>query len=137
MENMVALDRQHTARMRAIIQEHGWPGHSLVGQDGAGAAWLLVEHADADPDFQARCLPLMEEAVAQGQASRKDYAYLVDRVRTNAGRPQLYGTQFRRDSAGRLEPYTIENPSKVDERRRSVGLEPLADYERGLQRTFR
>src|SRR3712207_6585139 len=35
---MMVLDRKHTARMKAIVAAHGWPGRSLVGEDGASAA---------------------------------------------------------------------------------------------------
>ncbi len=133
LAEVVALDARHTARMKQIIQEYGWPGYSLVGQDGAGAAWLLIQHADKDPQFQAQCLRLMEVAVSKGEASRREYAYLLDRVRMNAGQPQVYGTQFRWNSANQLEPYPIENPGEVEQRRRAVGLEPLSEYERELK----
>lgn len=48
-EFVQALDRRHTARMQEIVAKFGWPGKSLVGRDGAKAAWLLVQHADHDP----------------------------------------------------------------------------------------
>jgi hypothetical protein len=35
------VDRDNTARLRAIVGRHGWPGHRLVGEAGAHAAWLL------------------------------------------------------------------------------------------------
>ncbi|MFI7610911.1 YciI family protein [Nonomuraea terrae] len=47
----------------------------------AQAAWLLAQHADRDRDFQRRCLPLLRDAVARGQAAARQLAYLVDRVR--------------------------------------------------------
>ena len=31
-------DRERTARLAEILDEHGWPGHDLVGEDGASAA---------------------------------------------------------------------------------------------------
>ena len=46
------LDRKHRMRLREIIGRHGWPGKSLVGTDGAQAAWLLVQHSDQDRVFQ-------------------------------------------------------------------------------------
>jgi hypothetical protein len=52
---------------------------------------------------------------------------LEDRVRMFEGRPQLYGTQLEPDDEGRPRPYPIEDPEGVDERRRAVGLEPLAE----------
>jgi hypothetical protein len=54
---MQAVDAKHTARMKEIVTKYGWPGRSLVGDDGAHAAWLLVQHAEAS--FMAECLPLM------------------------------------------------------------------------------
>jgi hypothetical protein len=49
-------------------------------------------------------------------------------VRVNAGRPQLYGTQFT-VTDGEFGPCTIEDPQRLEERRAEAGLEPIADYE--------
>lgn len=125
-------ERARSARLAAIVGEHGWPGRSLVGDDGANAAWLLVQHADRDVELQERCLELLARAVAEGEASRRNLAYLDDRVRVNRGREQVYGTQFH----GRGEsfaPRPIEDPERLDERRVSAGLEPFAEYEARLR----
>ena len=34
-EQIRAVDAANTARMQAIVQARGWPGRSLVGDDGA------------------------------------------------------------------------------------------------------
>jgi hypothetical protein len=107
MTNVRELDRRHIARMKEIIGKHGWPGRSLVGEDGAGAAWLLVQHSREDPQFMRQCLSLMEQAVPRGDASPKHLAYLVDNMRVSEGRPQGYGTQFMKTRDGRLVPYPI------------------------------
>jgi hypothetical protein len=120
-------DDERTARLVEIMDEHGWPGVDLVGGDGASAAWLIAQHSDLDPDVQQRALELMREAVADGQADPSELAYLEDRVATNAGRPQTYGTQIG-CVGGHAEPRDIADPETVDERRAEVGLEPLADY---------
>jgi hypothetical protein len=132
---MQAVDAKHTTRMKEIIAKHGWPGRSLVGDDGAHAAWLLVQHAEAS--FMAECLPLMEQAVSAEEAFIKDYAYLLDRVRMNQGKPQVYGTQFTSGADGKLALYPIENAALVDERRRNVGLPPMADYEKKLREIYK
>ena len=41
-EAFEALDKVHTARMKQIIAEIGWPTITKVGKDGAFDAWLLV-----------------------------------------------------------------------------------------------
>jgi hypothetical protein len=127
MERMRAVDERNTRRMRALIERYGWPGTDVVGQPGAEAAWLLIQHADQDPPFQEHCLELLRAAVQRGVASRQNLAYLEDRVRIHHRRPQLYGTQLT-ERAGRVEPLEIEDAEHVDERRAAAGLEPLADY---------
>ena len=132
---MQAVDAKHTSRMRAIVAKHGWPGRSLVGDDGAHAAWLLVQHADSA--FMAQCLPLMKRAVAAGQAFAKDYVYLLDRVRMQQGKPQIYGTQFTSAADGKLVLHPIEDAEHVDERRRAVGLPSMAEQERVIREVYR
>jgi hypothetical protein len=135
LARMQAVDTKHTARMKAMIVEHGWPGRSLVGDDGAHAAWLLVQHADAF--FMAQCLPLMEHAVSGGEASAEDYAYLPDRVRMNQGKPQVYGTQFTSGADGKLVLHPVEDAEHVDERRRAVGLPSMAEYEKKIREVYK
>lgn len=122
---LLAIDRANTARMRQVIAVHGWPGNATVGEDGAHAAWLLVQHAP--DDLQERAVGLLEDAVRRGDASPSDLAYLVDRTRMHRGEPQLYGTQYRytRDSGLRL--HEVEDPERLDERRAAVGLGPHAE----------
>ncbi len=132
---MQAVDARHTSRMKAIVAKHGWPGRSLVGDDGSHAAWLLVQHADSA--FMAQCLPLMERAVTADQAFGKDYVYLLDRVRMREGKPQIYGTQFTIAADGQLVLHPIEDAEHVDERRRVVGLPPMAEQERVMREVYR
>ncbi len=124
---MEAVHRDNAARLRAIIDAHGWPGHKLVGEDGAAAAWLIAQHAISEPDFQRRCLASLQVATGAGDIPPWQAAFLEDRIRMFEGRGQLYATQFDIDANGLSVPYEIEDPAHVDERRRAVGLEPLAD----------
>ena len=70
MQELMEAEHARSRRIREIIEQHGWPGASLVGEDGASAAWLLVQHADDDPAFQERALELMRGAVERGDAAR-------------------------------------------------------------------
>jgi hypothetical protein len=127
-----AVDQKTTARMKEVVAAHGWPGKTLVGKDGAQAAWLLVQHADRDVAFQRMCLGLMEQAMRDGEAEPASYAYLVDRVAVNEGRKQTYGTQF----AALDTPRPIEDEANVDERRKAVGLDSLESYRRQMAEVF-
>lgn len=131
---VLEVDSRHLQRMKQIVEQRSWPGKSLVGEDGANAAWLLVQHATQDPAFMKRCRDLMKRAMEKGEASPQDFAYLEDRVRLQRGKPQLYGTQFIQDSKGRLVLQPLKDPEDVDERRRKMGLMPLAEYEAQLRR---
>ncbi len=135
IEELVEIDRKNTARMKEIVAAHGWPGKSLVGEEGASNAWLLVQHADQDLEFQKRCLALLEEAVQEGEASPKELAYLIDRVLVAEGKKQLYGTQFTQID-GRLEPQPIEDEPNVDRRRAAVGLGTLSEYRKVLEEVY-
>src|SRR3954463_5844981 len=46
------LDR-HDERLAAIIEDVGWPGRSLVGEDAADSAWLVAQHADRHQPIRA------------------------------------------------------------------------------------
>jgi hypothetical protein len=122
-------DVGNTDRLADIVAEHGWPGRSLVGEEGAHHAWLLAQHADRQLDFQRRALQLLTEAVEAGEATPRQLAYLTDRVRMNEGREQVYGTQMGYDGPNAApKPWPIEDAEHVDERRVAAGLEPLAEY---------
>ncbi|MFL5620367.1 MAG: DUF6624 domain-containing protein [Gemmatimonadaceae bacterium] len=114
--------------MRLILDQYGWPGRRLVGDEGSHGAWLLLQHADRDTALQRTALQLLEKAVGAGDASGRDLAYLTDRVRVAEGRPQIYGTQLQYDSRGCASPKPSEHPAQLDARRASVGLEPVAQY---------
>jgi hypothetical protein len=129
------VDSENTARMRAIVDQVGWPGVAMVGEDGAEAAWLLVLHADQNPAFQRRCLKLLEQAVADGQAQAVQLAELTDRLCVNARQRQVYGTQMHM-AHGQIVPWPIEAPGRVDERRAQVGLPPLDTYMQQVRRQY-
>ena len=105
-----AIHLKNTADIRAIIEQHGWPGMSLVGKDGAQAAWMLVLHAVQDLNFMSKCLNLMRRAVLQGEAERWCLAYLEDRVLLLTGKQQKYGTQFLVNAEGKTYPLNLREP---------------------------
>jgi hypothetical protein len=130
-EEMLPVDRDNSAWLETAVRERGWPGRSLVGEDGARAAFLLAQHSPDHP-LQRWFLQHLRTAVDADEAQPADLALLEDRVRMFSGRPQLYGSQFTL-IARELHLYEVEDPDHLDERRAAVGLEPFADYEQRLQ----
>jgi hypothetical protein len=121
-------DAARTARLGAILDQHGWPTYDLVGEEGEDAAWAIAQHADQDPAFQRRALELLREAVEAGQASPGNLAYLTDRVAVGAGEPQTYGTQVGCSPEGPRPATPLVDQAAVDGLRAQAGLEPYADY---------
>ncbi len=123
---MMKVDRENREWLAEQIEQAGWPGKSKVGKDGAHAAWLLVQHADQDRQFQQRCLDLMQEAGSE-EVSGVDIAYLTDRVLVGQGKPQRYGTQVGMVD-GQPKVNECEDPDNLDARRAELGMGPISEY---------
>ncbi|WP_179022898.1 DUF6624 domain-containing protein [Streptomyces sp. IMTB 2501] len=117
------VDRADAQVLRRIVRAHGWPGKTLVGEDGAEAAWHLALHADYDPDLQQLALGLLVSAVEEGGATIQQWAHLRDRCSVSAGQPKVFGTQHCRSPAG-IQMLPTQDPDHLDARRASVGLPP-------------
>lgn len=123
------MERVHiknAARLRELIEVHGWPAEDMAGQDGAEAAWLIVQHSVGEPHFQRHVLELLRACIAQGRVPAWHAAYLEDRIAMQEGRAQCYGSQWMDDTRdGRTRPWTLAEPDRVNELRASVGLGTL------------
>ena len=124
---MREVHERNAERLAAIMDEHDWPGVSFVGAEAAEAAWLILQHAISNPPLQRRGLALLTAAAARGEVSPVHVAMLEDRIRSNEGKGQRYGTQFDWDEHGLLSPVPVEDEPNVDKRRSALGLTPLAE----------
>lgn len=124
---------RNTSKVKEIIKEYGWPGKDLVGNDGADAAWYIVQHSVLDTEFMKSCIPLLQNAVINNQAEGRHLAFLQDRVLSMAGKPQIYGTQFK-TKEGKVVPLPIKDPEIVDDLRADLGLETLEERTSYMQR---
>ena len=121
-----SLHREAGDRLRTIVLHRGWPTRSVVGRDGAAAAWRVVQQSLADPSLARSSLPLLSEAAAQQEAALAHVALLTDRICFLEGRAQVYGTQYGWSASGELQPWPIDNAGGLDGRRRRMGLIPIA-----------
>lgn len=119
------VHRANASRLRQIIAVFGWPGITLVGEQGAKAAWRIALHSISEPAFMRQCRDLIDHASETGDAPRWQFAIIDDRIRVYEGRPQRYGTQLRVGANG-LEPHPRENEARVSSMRAQAGLPPLA-----------
>jgi hypothetical protein len=120
-------DSINLIKVKKILDERGWLGTDVVGQEGNQTLFLVIQHADITT--QQKYLPLMRTAVANGKASASHLALLEDRVALGLGKRQIYGSQISRDNqTGEYFVQPLEDPENVDKRRKEVGLGPLQDY---------
>lgn len=125
-QKVATVDRENTDRMKEIVSQIGWPSLSKVGKDASFGAWLLVQHADHDVEFQSYCLSLMKD-LPSGEVRLQDIALLTDRIQVNKGERQIYGTQFRQID-GKHVPKEIEDIENVNKRRKEMGLDTLEEH---------
>jgi hypothetical protein len=64
---MLEVHLRKGKRLAGFIDQYGWLGNSLVGEDGAEAAWRILQHDISNPGLQRRCLPLLEAASKAGE----------------------------------------------------------------------
>jgi hypothetical protein len=83
------IDTDNLAFLTTHLTRHGWLGSNLVGEQGAHACWLLVQHAP--PRQQQAWLPLMHDAVLNGRADEGDLAHLRASVDRHTGGPRPAG----------------------------------------------
>ena len=121
---------KHQPLLEKIVQQYGFPGFKEVGKKSSGNFWLLVQHADAHPDFQRQVLKLMLPEVKKKNADVINYAYLTDRVAINSGQPEEYGTQviYEGPGIGKAKPRSLRDPKNVNKRRQALGMETLETY---------
>jgi hypothetical protein len=127
------MDTENTAELKRLMARWGWFSSARFGIETEQSAWLIVQHADQDPQFQREVLGIIEPLVQRGEVAGKTYAYLYDRVASSFNDPsrarlQRYGTQGHCVSPGVWEPFPVEDPQHLDERRKSLALPPEAEY---------
>jgi hypothetical protein len=98
---MEATQRRYYERMHTIMKTHGWPGRSLIGEDGCKAAWFIVENAVLDPELQCEAFALLLEATTQGEAEGWMVGMLIDHVMRHKNRAE----RERRTHALRTEAW--------------------------------
>lgn len=129
-EKIREVDRRNTENLKVFLKEHGWPLISKFSPYGDFNAFILCQHADQDKAFQKQCLSMMTEALENRDTNPSNFALLTDRVLVGEGKKQRFGSQGTCIGPHQWEPHPIEEPEKVDELRRSMGLQPLEEYKK-------
>lgn len=120
-------DSINLIKVKKILDERGWLGADVVGNQGNSTLFLVIQHADLET--QEKYLPMMREAVKKGNARPANLALLEDRVALRKGGKQIYGSQIgRNQESGEYYVLPLIDPDNVDKRRAEVGLGAMQDY---------
>lgn len=120
-------DSINLAKITKLIDQKGWLSPEQVGYLGNQTIFLVIQHAGLV--VQQKYLPMMRQAVQKGSALPRDLALLEDRVAMREGRNQIYGSQTGIDKETKTYYlYPVIDPDHLDDRRATVGLEPIANY---------
>lgn len=126
-KEMEKLHHSNADVLNGIINAIGYPTIDKVGKEGSEAAWLVIQHSIGRPEFMKKCAKLLENAVHENRASPVNLAYLMDRIAVFQEKPQKFGTQFDWDEHGEMSPQYFDDIHKVNERRKSIGLNTLEE----------
>lgn len=135
IKRLSAVDKANLAWLKPEIETHGFPTIEQVGVAGVKNAWLLVQHADRDPAFQAQVLAELKPRLKVESFLKPEYALLIDRVRIHQHKKQVYGSQFGFKN-GQMFLKPTADPAGLAERRASMDLPPMADYRCVMQAVY-
>lgn len=124
---MEELHNRNARLLEEIIDNIGYPTIDKVGAEASEAAWLIIQHSIGRPKFMKKCAGLLEKAVQENKAKIIHLAYSIDRIAVFEGKLQLYGTQFDWNENGDLSPHPLDDVTKVNNRRKSLGLNSLEE----------
>ncbi len=120
-------DSINLIKVEAILQKYGWLGQDKIGSQGNKTIFMVIQHSNLKT--QEKYLPLMREAVKNGNAKANHLALLEDRVALRQGRKQIYGSQISINyKTNEAYVLPLEDPDNVDKRRASVGLSSISEY---------
>ena len=134
-KNMAINDSANLVIIVDIISKYGWLGAKEIGDDANSALFMVIQHNDLKT--QEKYLPVLRQAVKEGNAKATELALLEDRVALKEGKRQIYGSQLSWNL--KTNTYIILpmiDPDKIDERRKAVGLSSYADYLKGFDITW-
>ena len=106
-----------------IILKYGYPGKTLAGKDYAIVFSII---SLSNKTYKEKHYDVIIDAANKGELDWIDVAFFVDKVKVAKKEKQVYGTQYKIDETlKKIFHYPIEDPDKLNERRKQVGLDEM------------
>ncbi len=114
-------------KIRALLDSSGWPLKAIVGERGNRVICNVLQHAHND--VRIHYLPLMRQAVLDGQLTPQLLVRAEDRIATERGDLQIYGGQMKYyPETKSFNVWPVYDPVNIDKRRAEIGLGPIAEF---------
>lgn len=126
------VERDNSERLSTLMAACGWPRRSVEGLEAGRHAWLVAQQRGEDVRFQRQVVRQLELAVLDGEAPVIHLATASDRLAVKEGRAQRYGTQLRQVAACAWDYYRLDDPARVEARRKRLGLPSLDEHKRSI-----
>jgi len=127
LDDWKAINQANTEYIRNLLEQDVFPSKDVFSDKAYNAFFLVVQHSE-DIDLMKQVADLILKADVR-QVNKAHYAYLTDRIRIFEGKPQLYGTQFKKEG-GAVTFLDIEDIANIDSRRAEFGMEPFEEYQK-------
>ncbi len=131
LDDLKKIQRNNLNYIQNILDKGFFPFKDLTSDKAYKSFFLTIQHSDSI-ELMERTAGIIQKAQAH-QVDKPDYAFLIDRIRVFEGKPQLYGTQFRKKD-GITSFFDIEDGSKMDSRRAELGMEPFEEYKKKIEK---
>lgn len=91
-ERQRQLDSEVQVALTKILNTFGYPGKSMVGESYMNYACLMIEHG-GDLEYQEKYLPMVTEALKEGEVEKNYVRMLIDRIHWKKTDKQIFGSQ--------------------------------------------
>jgi hypothetical protein len=128
VRSYVAWRKATTERVKAIINEFGWPTRAVAGDDASFFFWWLFGHADTANEWWRTQIDALTSAFETGGIDPRLSAHMRDRIEACSGNPQIFGTVMGPgDEPGTARHYwpLLGDAEEADRRRAQIGLPPM------------
>lgn len=124
---VVKKDSMNLIKVKKNLDTRGWLGPDIIGEKGSATLFLVLQHSDLTT--QEKYLPMLRQAVKDGNAGAISLALLEDRVALDKGEKQMYGTQIGVNlKTGKYYVRWLHDPDNVNKRRKKNGLNSIEEY---------
>ncbi|MXV52637.1 hypothetical protein GS399_16810 [Pedobacter sp. HMF7647] len=126
------IDSANIIRIKQIIDQHGYPGKSLVGTPANEAAFYVIQHSLVIDTY----LPIVKKAAEADELPFRLYAMMLDRSLMEHNQEQIYGTQASGFMATNNETgkkqwtvviWPIKDAKLVNQRRKQAGFDQTVE----------